>query len=158
MKHYITGGDGFVGRFLARELLARDQEVVICDIAKSDLDIYDKATHVQLDITDPKAFDAISIQPDDIVYHMAARMLIPILPRSQRKDYLWAVNYYGTENLFAYCHKQGCNQIVYFTTDMIYGHSELPTRDEEHRRYRSAPTAGASSPRRSFVRPIGRKV
>lgn len=143
MKHYIIGGDGFVGRHLASELLSRDQEVVICDIAKSDLDVYEKASHVQLDITDPSAFDAISLQPDDIVYHMAARMLIPILPRAQRKDYLWSVNYHGTENLFAHCHKQGCYQIVYFTTDMIYGHSKLETRDEEHPKEPLGPYGGS---------------
>ena len=36
MKHVILGGDGFVGRHLAEELLTRGEEVVICDIYKSD--------------------------------------------------------------------------------------------------------------------------
>ena len=40
MRHVIFGGDGFVGRHLAPKLLADGHEVVVADIAKSDLPHY----------------------------------------------------------------------------------------------------------------------
>ena len=40
MRHVIFGGDGFVGRHLAPKLLADGEEVVVADIAKSDLPHY----------------------------------------------------------------------------------------------------------------------
>ena len=52
MKHVIIGGDGFVGRYTARDLLELGEEVVICDIHKSDLPIYPDAQFVHLDIID----------------------------------------------------------------------------------------------------------
>jgi len=131
LKHYIVGGDGFVGRYLARALLSSGEEVVVCDIAKSELDIYNKASFVHLDITDRSAFDAVSFGRDDVIYHLAARMLIPIVRKSRRKDYLWSVNYYGTKNLLEYCHERGCSKLIYLTTDMVYGHQRQMVGNEE---------------------------
>ena len=53
MRHVIIGGDGFLGRQLAHELVSRGEEVVICGLTKSALDIYDKVPFIHMDITDP---------------------------------------------------------------------------------------------------------
>jgi dTDP-glucose 4,6-dehydratase len=37
MKHVIFGGDGFVGRYLARDLVARGEQVVVADVSKGEL-------------------------------------------------------------------------------------------------------------------------
>ncbi len=55
MKHVIFGGDGFVGRHLAERLLNEGQQVLIADIAKSDLAIYARAHYVRCDVTDRQA-------------------------------------------------------------------------------------------------------
>ena len=48
MKHIIFGGNGFVGRYTARDLLAAGEQVLICDIAKdASLPIYEKALHAE---------------------------------------------------------------------------------------------------------------
>jgi len=99
MKHVIFGGDGFLGRHLARDLLARGDEVVICDIVKSNLDIYDSAQFLELDITDASAFSQLDLSPDDIVHHYAARLLVPIVKKKVRHDYFWSVNFNGTRNV-----------------------------------------------------------
>ncbi len=134
MRHVIIGGDGFVGRHLAQMLLSRQAEVIVCDVRKSDLSIYRNAQFIELDITDRTAFSKLSLATDDMVYNMAARMLVPILPRLQRKEYFWSVNYYGTKNVLDHMTDHGCTRLVYFTTDMVYGHMKTKLVDEGHPR------------------------
>ena len=121
MKHVIIGGDGFVGRYTARDLLALGEEVVVCDIHKSDLPIYPDAQFVHLDITDKEALASAPIEPDDVVYNMAARMLHPVMPRKQRHDYFFSVDFEGAKNVVDTMLQKDCNKLVQFSTDMVYG-------------------------------------
>jgi dTDP-glucose 4,6-dehydratase len=134
MKHVLVGGDGFVGRHIARQLITRHQEAVIYDIRKSDLDIYQSVPFCRLDITDREAFSTLDISQDDIVYNTAARMLDPILPWWKRKKYLWPVNYTGVQHLLDHMMRRGCAKLVHFTTDMVYGHATRTPQDEDHPR------------------------
>jgi dTDP-glucose 4,6-dehydratase len=136
VKHVIIGGDGFLGRNLARALVEqRGEQVVIASLHKSDdLDIYRTVPFVPVDITRPEEVAALPIGPDDIVYHFAARLLVPIVRRSQRHDYFWSVNYHGTENMLRHAHERGCRRVVYFTTDMVYGHTRTMPKQEDHPR------------------------
>ena len=59
MKHIIIGGDGFVGRHLAADLLGLGQAVVVADIVKSQLDIYNKVLFTRVDITDQSSIAAL---------------------------------------------------------------------------------------------------
>lgn len=134
MKHVIIGGDGFVGRHLAGQLHLRGQEIVIYDIHKSDLDVYKTVRFTKLDITDRAAFKALQLGSDDMVYNMAARMLHPILPKWKRRKFFWPVNYTGVEYLLEHMLQHGCNKLVHFTTDMVYGHMTRRPQDEDHPR------------------------
>jgi dTDP-glucose 4,6-dehydratase len=131
MTHIIIGGDGFVGRHLAANLLRLGQEVVVADIVKSQLDIYNKVPFTRLDITDRSSIAALPVAPDDVVYNVAARMLSPILPHAKRRDFFWPVNYYGVENILAHMEKNGCSRLVHFTTDMVYGHASVAPQTED---------------------------
>ena len=135
MKHFILGGDGFVGRHLAAELLRLGQEVIVADIVKSQLEIYDNVRFIRLDITDRSSFAALPIAADDVVYNMAARMLSPIMVRAARRDFFWPVNYSGVENILAHMEANGCRRFVHFTTDMVYGQATSVPQTED------APTA-----------------
>ncbi len=143
MKHLIIGGDGFVGRHLAHDLLARGEEVVVAGLHQSDLEIYRQATFFQVDVTDSAQVAALPIEADDVVYHLAARMLMPIMPRRQRHDYFYSVNYQGTEHVLAAMETRGCNRLVYFTTDMVYGHTKAVPKTEDHPREPLGPYAGS---------------
>ncbi|MGH6947095.1 MAG: NAD-dependent epimerase/dehydratase family protein [Kiloniellales bacterium] len=131
MKHVIFGGDGFVGRYIAVDLLRLGQEVIVADVARSELEIYPRASFVGLDITDRAALAALPLAPDDVVYNMAARMLSPIMPRSARYDFFWPVNYRGAEHILAHMEANGCRRLVQFTTDMIYGHATRVPQPED---------------------------
>jgi dTDP-glucose 4,6-dehydratase len=126
MKHIIFGGNGFVGRYTARDLLAAGEQVLICDIAKDPLPIYEKAGFLSADITSPDQVAKVPIAADDIVYNLAARMLHPIIKRRDRYEYFYSVDYHGAVNIVDAMERAGCNRLVQFSTDMVYGPLQTP--------------------------------
>jgi len=135
MKHIIFGGDGFLGTELTKKLVERNNKVLICD-EKQTPQFGNYALpgveFVKMDVTRPDTFDQIPVEEGDIVYHFAARLLVPILPRAERHDYFWQALYVGTQNVFDWMEKSGLQNLVYYTTDMVYGHTEIHPRTEEH--------------------------
>lgn len=123
MAHIIIGGNGFVGRQLAKDLADLGENVIVADIEKSDLPVYDRVTHVRIDVRDRNTLDAIPAADGDIVYNLAAKMLSPLQKRRDRYDFFWPVNFHGVENLIDWMSDKGLTRFVQFTTDMVYGHT-----------------------------------
>lgn len=121
MKHIIFGGNGFVGRYIARDLIAEGEQVLVCDLEKGDLPIYDKAQFMRVDITSPGSIAPVPIASDDVVYNVAARMLHPIVKRRDRYEYFYSVDYHGAVNIVEAMTRAGCNRLIQFSTDMVYG-------------------------------------
>ncbi len=121
MKHVIYGGDGFVGRYLARDLLKLGEHVVVCDINKTDLPIYDRVEHRKMDVIDARQVADLPLDKDDIVYNMAAHLLLPIMPRKVRYEHFHGVIVEGTRNILDNMRKHGVTKLVQFSTDMVYG-------------------------------------
>ncbi len=135
MKHIITGGDGFLGTELSKKLIERGEKVLVLDIKKTPSPHYEHVEYMHVDITDKAALEKVPVDADDIVYHFAARLLVPIIKRAERHEYFWSVLYYGTENLFEYLEtKTECRKVIYYTTDMVYGHTVENPRPESHKR------------------------
>lgn len=137
MKHIIFGGDGFLGTELTKKLIAKGQQVLICDLNRTESsEIYrsDLVTHVRMDVTEKSEFSKVAIEPDDVPYHFAARLLVPILPRRERKDYFWKALYVGTENVLSFLEENKVHRMIYYTTDMVYGHTLHNPRFEDHPR------------------------
>jgi dTDP-glucose 4,6-dehydratase len=127
MKHIIFGGNGFVGRYTVRGLLDAGEQVLVCDIAKDDsLPIYQKAAFQRVDITKPEDVAKVPIAADDIVHNMAARMLHPIIKKRDRYDYFYSVDYHGGVHIIDAMERAGCNRLVQFSTDMVYGPLQTP--------------------------------
>lgn len=132
MKHVLIGGDGFVGHLLAADLAALGEEVLVADIAKSPHDVYKRVPHVRCDVTDPYSLGRVPIDKDDIVYNLSAKMLSPIMPRAQRRDFFYPVNYFGVANILELMERRKAHRLVHFTTDMIYGHALTTPVLEDH--------------------------
>ncbi|MFO1171421.1 MAG: NAD(P)-dependent oxidoreductase [Hyphomicrobiaceae bacterium] len=132
MRHILIGGSGFVGRVLAHDLARMGEEVVVADIEKADS--FDEAaiTFRHLDVTDREAVRRLDIRADDMVYNLSAKMLSPIMPRAKRRDFFWPVNYHGVEHILERLADAGCNRLVHFTTDMVYGHTQSVPTPETH--------------------------
>jgi UDP-glucose 4-epimerase len=71
MRCVVTGGAGFIGGYIARDLLARGDEVVIYDIATPDDDLFDRATVVRGNVCDWSRTLSV-VEGADEVYHCAA--------------------------------------------------------------------------------------
>jgi dTDP-glucose 4,6-dehydratase len=121
MKHIIFGGNGFVGRQVARNLLEAGEQVLVCDLQKSTPPIDERAAFSRVDITDAAAIAKVPIAADDIVYSLAARMLHPIVRRRDRHEYFYSVDYQGAVNVIEAMERSGCSRLVQFSTDMVYG-------------------------------------
>ncbi|MEP2705704.1 MAG: NAD(P)-dependent oxidoreductase [Roseibium sp.] len=132
MKHILFGGDGFVGRQLAKRLLNEGEEVIVADISDANRSMYSKAMFVKCDVTDLAAVAAVPMSADDMVYNLSAKMLSPIQVRAKRHDFFYPVNYDGTKNIMEVIGNTGASRLVHFTTDMVYGHTVTYPMTEGH--------------------------
>lgn len=132
MKHVLFGGDGFVGRQLARRLTETGQEVVVADIVDHHRNAYPDAAFVTCDVTEPSSVSMVEISPDDVVYNLSAKMLSPIQVRAKRRAFFYPVNYEGTKNIVEAMSRADASKLVHYTTDMVYGHTVNFPMTEDH--------------------------
>jgi len=122
MRHIITGGSGFTGQVLARKLLSRGQTVINFDIRPyDDIELSKRVKFIKGDIRSLEELKVIGLQPDDVVYHLAARQFAGNVPKRCRQEWFNEVNVDGTANLLATMHAAGADKLIFFSTDMTYG-------------------------------------
>lgn len=131
-KYLVTGGAGFIGSHLTKELVKRQHEVVVLDNLstgkKENLnDVIDQVKFVEGSITD---LDTVTecCQGVDCVFHQAA---LPSVPRSV-KDPIMSdeQNVGGTLRVFWGAHNSGVRRVVYAASSSIYGDTEeLPKHE-----------------------------
>jgi len=131
-KYLVTGGAGFIGSHLTRELVQQGHETVVLDNLSTGrlenlADIRDNIRFVEGSITD---LDTVldCCQGVDCVFHQAA---LPSVPRSV-KDPLTSDehNIGGTLRVFWGAHQSGVRRVVYAASSSIYGNTaELPKHE-----------------------------
>lgn len=122
MRHIITGGSGFTGKVLAKNLIQKGQKVVNFDLKNYDDEYLKNNTeYVQGDIRSLNDIQKLNLTPDDIVYHLAARQFADAVPKKGRKEWFFEVNVQGTKNILEEMDKAGTTKMVFFSTDMTYG-------------------------------------
>lgn len=144
MKHILIGGNGFVGRETVRQLVetGRD-EIVVVDMDESyarhlqkDLP---KVSYVTADVAEPGALDGITLAPDDVVHHLATRLITPNDPRWGRDAYFRHCAVDGTTEILAWMARQNHRRLVFWSTDMVYGPALETPRTEKHPRHPFGP-------------------
>ncbi len=134
MRHVITGGLGFTGKYLTDELVRRQAEIVVFDSATPSVSLPQGVSFVQGDITDPAALQRVGLQPGDVVYHLAARQFHGKVPYRGRDQWFADVNVGGTKHLLDAMQKAGASDLVFFSTDMVYGLPDLSPIPPSHPR------------------------
>jgi dTDP-glucose 4,6-dehydratase len=113
-KVLVTGGSGFIGSNLVRELEKRGYEVWVCDLLHS----Y-KSNYVRCDVSKFRQVEHLFEQQDfDYVYHAAAEY-----GRWNGEDYyenLWLTNAVGTKNLLRTQEKKRF-RMIFFGSAEVYG-------------------------------------
>jgi nucleoside-diphosphate-sugar epimerase len=122
MRHVITGGSGFTGCALTRQLLGRHEEIVDFDLKPHiDLVLASATRFVCGDVRKPGDLARLGLGPGDVVYHLAARQFADPVPKRGRDAWFAETNVEGTRNVVAAMRAGGASRLVYFSTDMTYG-------------------------------------
>ena len=122
----IIGGSGFLGQALVNCLKTEKlYTALVMDIHKP---LAEGDGFIWQDIRLPLDF---AFNADDIVVHLAANQYHTKVPRKNRESYFFDTNTVGTQNILERMeHCKACN-MVYFSTDMVYGLPlELPVRPD----------------------------
>ncbi len=128
MKRYVvTGGAGFIGSTLVRQLLAEgDGEVMVIDnlLTGYENNLEEVASRIdfrRIDIRDYAAV-AAAVRSSDVVFHLAA---IPSVPRSIHDPVpSHEVNIDGTFNVLRACAEAKAQRVVYAASSSAYGDTE----------------------------------
>jgi dTDP-L-rhamnose 4-epimerase len=117
MRVLVTGGAGFIGTALTRELSARDHEVRVLDLAPPP----DGASRVDVvsgDVRDPGAV-ALALDGVDVVCHLAAMVGLGV-GLDDLPGYA-SVNDVGTATLLSAMARAGVDRLVLASSMVVYG-------------------------------------
>jgi len=132
MNALVTGGAGFIGSSVVRELLANGHKVTVIDNLssgyKSNIEGLD-VEFVQGDILDKELVDNLT-KGKDVVFHLAASVG---RQRSIDNPVLDAqINLIGTTNILEGMRKNKVGRIVYSSSAAIFGELKTTVIDEGH--------------------------
>lgn len=120
-KILITGGAGYLGSHLAKQLKNMGNTIHIIDIKLPHHPFWDKFYH--LDIRDDlsKVFELTDY---DIVYHFAGRIEVEL--SNIESEEFRSVNVGGTINILTHMKKYNVKNIVFASTAAVYQSSDSP--------------------------------
>jgi UDP-glucose 4-epimerase len=137
VKLLVTGGAGYVGSVVAKQLLQRGDDVtVLDDLSRGHREaIPEGARHVEADLLDTTAVRETLREGYDGALHFAALALVPESVTSP--ELYWRTNVIGTRNLLDAMREAGTARLVFSSTCAVYGEpdhvpmtEDLPTRPE----------------------------
>src|SRR3989344_3241908 len=127
----ITGGLGFLGSHLARELAGR-AEILILDEGKSEERIEDirKGLQIQrMGLTNPRLKDAVNRFEPDTVFHLGA-FTLPFREKSFLRTSMES-NVFGTVSLLEALENTNVKSLIYASSSEVYGSAnEAPFRED----------------------------
>ena len=132
MKLLVTGGAGYIGSVVAKQLLDAGHEVaVLDDLSRGHAGaIPPGAAHIEVGLLDePGVRDALSGGFDGVL-HFAA--LAVVAESEAHPERYWRNNVVGTLNLIDAMRTHGVRRLVFSSTAATYGDPErIPMREDE---------------------------
>ena len=114
MKHLITGGSGFLGNLIMRQLLSEGEEVKILDIWKDD-NHPDDVEFIKCDIRDRNKVNK-AMKGIDIVHNNVA-----LVPLTKSGKLFWDVNVNGNKIAAEEALNAGVQGFIHMSSSAIYG-------------------------------------
>lgn len=126
MRYIIIGGSGFVGSELIKELLPKNKKnIVVLDVVPPSFDVAFEKQDIRKKLT-------FKFLPDDVVVQLAANQYHHKVPRKHRQEFFEEVNTAGTKNILDKMLSDGAKNMVFFSTDMVYGKPQYLPVDTKH--------------------------
>ncbi len=124
MKILITGGAGFIGKYLANQLCSKHEITIIDNFyRKNDIVLNEKVKVVEQDIVED--FEEL-ISQNDIIYHLAA--ISQVMTSIENPELTYKVNIESTKNIIEACSKHK-KKLIFASSREVYGtQSELPVK------------------------------
>lgn len=159
MRHILVGGQGFLGRELTRQILARqDDSAVIIDLPEAFLahSVPDdpRLSHIEADVAAAGSLDQIDLGPGDVIHHLASRLIVPNRPRFGRDEYFRVCAVEGTTEILRRMKLAGSRKLVLWSTDMVYGPALQIPRPESHQRRPFGPYGRSKVAAEDLVEPL----
>ena len=128
-KCVITGGAGYIGSQLARELLRRACEVVVVDDLSHGFEenLEQGVDFVRGSVCDKQLIDD-AIKGSDYVFHLAAVSRVPISIAHPARAF--HTNVMGTINVVESCVRHGVKKLVNVSSCAVYGNGPYPLRED----------------------------
>ena len=133
MKYAVTGGAGFIGSNLVKNLVERGNEIIVIDNLntgkkKNVKKNFKKINFFEVDIRDFSIIEDIMKNVDGI-FHEAA--LASVQDSFRIPDKFFDVNVKGTENIFKIGKKLGI-KVVYASSSSVYGNPiSIPIKEND---------------------------
>ena len=133
MKYAVTGGAGFIGSHLVKNLVERGNEIIVIDNLntgkkKNVKKNFKKINFFEVDIRDFSTIEDIMKNVDGI-FHEAA--LASVQDSFRIPDKYFDVNVKGTENIFKIGKKLGI-KVVYASSSSVYGNPiSIPIKEND---------------------------
>lgn len=127
-NYLITGGSGFLGNIMIRQLLERGDKCLNIDLEPDKL-IHENLISIRGDIRDSSLMKEIFTKYKfDAIYHFAALL-------AHEKKYLkelWSCNVDGTRNVFRFAKEYNINKIIFISTNCLWGQNfDYPVNENE---------------------------
>lgn len=134
MKILVTGGAGFIGSHLVRQLLADHHEVVILDnLSTGALEHLTSQGYMlwQMDIRDEQVIAQIAAAHFDAIVHLAAQTMVDVSIRDPRLDA--SENITGLLNVLEAARQGQVKRLIFASTAAAYGdvlEQDLPVKED----------------------------
>ncbi|WP_077622251.1 NAD-dependent epimerase/dehydratase family protein [Sediminibacillus massiliensis] len=129
MRVLVTGGTGFIGTHLVKELIANGHEEAVIDNRSNHYDKYPEVKHFPADITKPLNEVFNKLAPECVI-HLAAQVDVNQSLAKPVDDA--RTNIIGTINILEYCRKYHVSKVIYASSAAVYGEPQYLGVDEEH--------------------------
>lgn len=130
MKAVVTGGAGFIGSHLVKELVSKGMTVHVIDNFTSGKRalVHRQSILHELDIQSPDVIDLFVKEKPDFVFHLGAQ--VDVQRSILDPAYDATVNIVGTVNILKACHEASVKKIIYSSSSAVYGDVNASRIDE----------------------------